>query len=571
MTPPTTGRQRSIRRAIPTIKRRKYAKTPNIATPDRRSRNDGYASYEKTPVCNEVRIFPLRAILDDRVKRRIRRNGLSEEMNTIYSERKQRNQKTVEEMERLRVRLADKEQENDMLREQSSLLQDTSRIEELEREISDLRQGFHRDDFSKLDDDWDMAAADGFTDGDSTSDLDDRFRDDTTLEVESAGSGYHSKETTYVDALKSFTPPNTSPPRVASPDSPRHLLSVPRCDVGVQTTSGEATQALLEEELTQLRHEILSLQKTLEAREELETRTANDIPTENGNNTGNIDADLQLQADIMLQTLAEKTEALTSLNSLISTLGSPGSDASKIVSTLKDAFHCARQELEQIFPDETSTNTSFEGAAVLQSMVQHLRESAAQAKGHEALLETYCNREQHLHEQLDDRMKAMDAMNSKLRDKDDRVFKLEAELERSGMVIDDYRKDVAKARHDLEQNNAEMIDIQANLGSMISVTTDLQAQLAQLQVDKEVELAACKSTYDAELKMRDARLEELNEEIGALKDALTLAHESISKLQCENERLQGVADRDKKAARDTVAALRTQLLQSLQTSEAFLA
>lgn len=572
MTPPTTGRQRSTQRAIPTTKRRRYTKTPSLTTPDQILRKHGYASYANTPVSNEVRIFPLRAILDDRVKRRIRRNGLSEEMNTIYRERKQQAQKNEEEMQRLRVQLADKEHENDVLREQSSLLQDTSRIEELEREISDLRQGLHSNNLDNVDNEWDMAAADGFTDGGSISDLDDRFRDDTTLEVESAGSGCHEKETTYIDTLKAFTPPATSPTRTVSSESLLHPLPVPHSDVGVQATLGEGSQAELEDELTQLRHELISLQKTLETKEQLESESkANDMPMQDADTTDEVDPDLQLQTDIMLQTLAEKTEALTSLNSLVSTLGSPGEEASEIVSTLKDAFHCARQELEQIFPDEKSTHMSSEGTFILHSMIQRLRESATQAKKDEALLESYCVREQHLHEQLDDRINAMETMSSKLREKDDRIFRLEAEMERSEVVINDFRKDLAEARQDLEQSNAELIDIQANLGSMISVTTDLQAQLAQLQVDKEVEAAAGRSAHDEELKIRDARLDELNKEIKHLKDALTVAHESTSRLQGENERLQGVADRDKKAARDTVAALRTQLIQSLQTSEAFLA
>lgn len=572
MTPSTTGRQRSIQRAIPTIKRRKYAKTPSLTTPDQTLRKHGYASYETSPVSTEVRIFPLRAILDDRVKRRIRRNGLSEEMNTIYRERKQRAKKNEEEMQLLRVQLADKEHENDVLREQSSLLQDTSRIEELEREISDLRQGLHSDNLGNVDDDWDMAAADGFTDGGSISDFDDRFRDDTTLEVETVGSACLEKETTYIDSLKAFTPPATSPTRTASSESLLDPLPIPHSDMCMQATLGEGSQARLEEELTQLRHELISLQKTLETKEQLESQTkANGMPMQDADATDEVDPDLQLQTDIMLQTLAEKTEALTSLSSLVSTLGSPGEDASEIVSTLKDAFYCARQEFEQIFPDEKPACMSFEGVVVLQSMVQRLRESATQAKKDEALLESYCIREQHLYEQLDDRMNAMDTMGFKLREKDDQIFRLEADMERSEVVINDYRKRLAEARHDLEHNKAELIDIQANLGSMISVTTDLQAQLAQLQVDKEVELTACKSAYDEQLKMRDARLDELNQEIKDLKDALTLAHESTSKLRGENERLQGVADHDKRAARDTMAALRTQLLQSLQTSEAFLA
>lgn len=573
MTPLTTGSQRSTRRAIPTIKRRKYLKTPSFTTPDQTLRNHGYAaSHENTDVSNEVRIFPLRAILDDRVKRRIRRNGLSEEMNTIYRERKQRAQKNEDEMQRLRVQLADKELENEVLREQSSLLQETSRIEELEREISDLRQGLHSNKFDNVDDDWDMAAADGFTDGGSISDLDDRFRDDTTLEVESADSVCHGKDLTYMDTLKAFTPPATSPIRTASSENLLHPLPVPSSDVGVQATLGGGSQVRLEEELAQLRHELISLQKTLETKDQLETRTkANDMPMRDVDTTDEVDPDLQMQTDIMLQTLAEKTEALKSLNSLISTLGSPGEDASEIVSTLKDAFHCARQELEQIFPDEKPTCMTFEGTVVLQSMVQRLRDSATQAKKDEALLESYCVREQQLHEQLGDRMNAMDTMSSKLREKDDRIFRLEADMERSEVITNDYRKNLAETKHDLKQKTAELNDIQANLRSMISVTADLQAQLAQLQVDKEVELTACKSAYDEELKVRDAKLNELNTEVKDLRDALTLAHDSTSKLQGENERLQGIADRDKKAARDTVAALRSQLIQSLQTSEAFLA
>lgn len=573
ITPHTTGSQRSAQRAIPTTKRRKYVKTPSPSTPGSTVRNCGYETQGATPRCNEIRIFPLRAILDDRVKRRIRRNGLSEEMNTIYDERKQRARKNVEEMQNLRDQLAAKEVENELLREESSLLQDTSRIMELEREISNLRKGLRSDNFNNVvDDNWDMADGDGFTDGDSFSDMDDRFRDDTTLEVESADSVSQGEGKPYIDTLKAFTPPNTSPTKSISPDILRHSFPTPMCEVGVQTTFGDASQASLEAELTQLRDEIVSLQRALETKEQLEILAkANVMPMQDTDIADDIDPDFQLQTDIMLQTLAEKTATLTNLNSLIAKLGPPSTDASSILSTLSAAFQTARQELAQIFPDEKPTDMSSEGIMVLDNLLQRLRDSAIQAKKYETLLVDTGIQEQHLRDQLNDRKSAMDTMSCRLREKDDRIFRLEADMERSEATVNDLRKSLADARHAIEHNHAELNEIQANLGSMVSVAADLQAQLAQVQVEREIEMTATKSAYDGELRTRDAMLLKLTEEVSELKEALTLARDSTSKLQDENERLQGVADRDKKAARDTVAALRTQLLQSLQTSEAFLA
>lgn len=573
MTPPDTGAQRLAQRAIPTTKRGKDASTPILTTPNRISRNCSYESHIVTPGYNEVRIFPLRAILDDRVKRRIRRNGLSEEMNNIYDERKQRARKNAEEMQRLQERLAAKEAENDVLREQSSLLQDTSRIMELEREISGLRQGLRSDHFNHaVDDDWDMVAGDGFTDDDSFSDFDDRFRDDTTLEVESAESVAHGEGKPYIDTLKAFTPPNTSPTKSASSDAVTQSLLASSSDMGVQANFTDAGQACLETEVAQLRHELDNLQKALDNKGQQEgLLRVNAVPMHDTNGTYEDDPDLQLQTDIMLQALAEKTAALTKLSSLLSTLGSPSSDPGQIVFTLREAFQSARHELEQIFPDEKPMDMTSEGTIILATLLERLRNSAAQAKKYETLLEDSCIRKQHLQDQLDDRKNAMDKLSSKLREKDDRIFRLEADLEQSEADVYNFRRSLADARLAAEQNDAELAEFKANLGSMVSVVADLQAQLACVQVEREIEMTARKSAYDEELRGRDTKLLELHEEITALKEALTLAHESTSRLQDENQRLQGCADRDKKLARDTVAALRTQLLQSLQTSEAFLA
>lgn len=573
VTPPSSGHERSIQRAIPSTKRRRTPKTPSAAPHEKMVLSCDYDSYKITPGCNEVRIFPLRAILDDRVKRRIRRNGLSEEMNNIYGERKQRVKKNIQEMQRLRDQLAAKELENDILREQSSLLQDTSQTMQLDGGISKLGQDLRSSDLHHVGDDvWDMTAADGFTDGGGSSpDMDD-FQDDTTLEIESTDSPAHAREKPYFDTMKALTPPTTSPAKPTFPDDSPHFFPASHRDVGVQASVGDAGQSSpSEDDVTQVRCELIDVHMSLETDQVLESQSRPRItPTCNKHLGADVDPDVHLQTDIMLQTLAEKTAALASLNSSISTLGSPGSDPSEILSALKDAFQAARQELEQIFLDDTSLPLTSDGVVILSSMISRLKDSAVQMRENETLLEEHCVRERHLGEQLSDRVSAMDAMLLKRREQDDRIFRLEADMERSEAAVDSYRKLLANARLAILQKDAEHTDFEAHLRSMVSVAADLEARLAQVQVEREVEMTAMKVNFDGELTMRDMEILKLHREVTALKEALAQAHDLVSKLQGENDRVQDDADRAKKAARDTVASLRTQLLQSLQMSEAFL-
>lgn len=515
-------------------------------------------------------------------------------MNTIFDERRQRVKKTAEEMQLLREQLATKEAENEELREQSSLLQDISRIHELEEEIADLRRGLahgqhpNTEQQSPRYDDWDMGAADGFTDHDSVTETDDRFGDDTTVEVESSNTPVQAKA--YVGAT--FTPPNTSPVKPGSPEFPCHLLPISNCTAAVQACLDDTDKAVLEAELKDLRCELISLNRALEDQEqegsELRARLASAQSSDD-------DVDLQLQMDIMVQTLADKTSALSDLDASISSLGPPGADASQIVSTLKQAFQSAREELEQICGEEGPLPLSCQGAEVLDAALLRLRDVARRVKEHEGVLSGYRTREASMRQQLDDRAGVMENMGRKLRQKDDRIFKLEDEVDGLQVATEGYRTSLselralvqqmeaagreAKAefstkieneRQSVAQRDGQLAGMEAKLGSMISVTADLRHQLAQTHIDNEVGLAVVDAAHECEIALRDARVVELQGEVTNLKEALCQAHAAISELRTEKGRLQGDADREKKAARDTVALLRTQLLQTLQMSEAFL-
>ncbi|PSR83590.1 hypothetical protein BD289DRAFT_483273 [Coniella lustricola] len=135
----------------PAAKRRRHATIPHPnGGRKRRGNNEQRNLHTLEPHSQKeqqqiIRIIPLRAILDDRVKRRLRRNGLSEEMNSIYADRRQRRSKTVLEMERLREELAARDEEMERLREERESMTvgeaETSRLLELEREVLALRRG----------------------------------------------------------------------------------------------------------------------------------------------------------------------------------------------------------------------------------------------------------------------------------------------------------------------------------------------------------------------------------------------------------------------------------------------
>ncbi|KAI0475356.1 hypothetical protein GGR56DRAFT_695041 [Xylariaceae sp. FL0804] len=118
--------------------------TPSSSSRGRRRASDTTTTSTRTTT-TEVRIVPLRQVLDDRVKRRIRRNGLSEEMNEIGASRRRAARARQDEAERLRGELARRDAEVARLRlrddgEARQQEEDASRVAELEAQVEALRR-----------------------------------------------------------------------------------------------------------------------------------------------------------------------------------------------------------------------------------------------------------------------------------------------------------------------------------------------------------------------------------------------------------------------------------------------
>ncbi len=181
----------------------------------RLSNGSGIPSYETedSPFSGEVRFLPLRQVLDGRVKRRIRRNGLSEEMNTIYAERKRRADETKAEIERLKAALAEKDEEIERLHDETVVL-DTDRVWDLEQQVAALkkelasRSGIHQVPSSPADA-WMRAARDPYPEDfmEVDDDDDDNFGEATRAELLCSTPTRRRMEASFP------TPPATSPAR----------------------------------------------------------------------------------------------------------------------------------------------------------------------------------------------------------------------------------------------------------------------------------------------------------------------------------------------------------------------
>lgn len=271
-----------------------------------------------------VTFLPLRQVLDGRVKRRLRRNGLSEEMNTIFSERRRREAAAKVELDRLRAAVAAKDAEIEQLRAAASaaiecaddnddtIFQDNERIMNLEREVAMLRrqltgQADGHASHADITANWTMAARDpfasmttadndGYEDYNDSNDFNDHNDDlfgETTMAELMCSTPSRSGRKRKADAadiddayrMSRNSLPTPTSERSAAPSSPRspttfgmprmHLFSTAR--VQLPSQADECANAVVpvtfpDPRTEQLQDEIASLQReTAKLRSALQT------------------------------------------------------------------------------------------------------------------------------------------------------------------------------------------------------------------------------------------------------------------------------------------------------------
>ncbi|KAL7619699.1 hypothetical protein AAE478_010241 [Parahypoxylon ruwenzoriense] len=557
---------------------------------------DGGSSSSTISSSNEVRFLSLRQVLDDRVKRRIRRNGLSEEMNVINEGKRRRAQEQRAEVQRLRDELAQKDGEIEKLHN-TTTIHDTDRILELEREIESLKSelssragsdsggGGGGDDDQTQGYDWALTPREPYSDSYMGDDYDTAFGDATMADLVCSTP---SKKRRSVSG--SFpTPPCTSP---TIPDTPcsirRGPPMTPQSHIAVQASLPDPEKEALEAELGSLRVELTKLTEALESHAAFKARIADKItaaqapmtePEAKDRNPNDVDVEAHL--DSVLQALSDRTAALLELNSSLSSLGFAGRDAGEIVSSLVSAFRSARLELEYLTPGEIALPLSSRGAEVLDLMLNRLRDLARRVREGEDAVDEYHALELSLRQQLGARVGAMDDMKqererdqSQLREKNERIKDLEVGIERLKGAAEGYRRDIgeletlvqkledegraaeARLQAEVDGPKAATAELETKLAAVRDQTETLKTQLAR----KAAEIRALNKYHGTALAVRDARVLELRRGLDGVRDELHEAHATIQRLRVENVSLgRRVEDERKRAAQVVVDSVKAEL------------
>ncbi|CAK7270071.1 hypothetical protein SEPCBS119000_003901 [Sporothrix epigloea] len=547
------------------------------------------------PVSGDVNILPLRQVLDGRVQRRLRRNGLSEEMNSLHAERRHKaafTKKTLdEEVLRLRAEVAAKNEQIQRLRVAapgSDGFITTRYDDDVEHEAAGAETFLPDQTY-----DWKMAARDPFelatrdADGDNVTTVSDGasteligntddllvFGDTTMADLQCSTpvrprqQRRRHVENYDMDSQRTISfsvggssfpsPPASSPLAWAenarsgangngddngddngfSPPTPvtpkLHLFStqIPSGRV-VRSVDMEVQAALPDPASDQLRSEMNSLKRDHDT--------------------------LQDRMAALLRDLADKTAALQGLSASLqeflprrSETNGPVLDAADIVDHLGEAFRTARLELEYLTPGEIALPLSAPVVEVLDLLLVKLRQLAQQVTAADDQLDEYHAIEGDLRKQLGARVDAMDALVAEVAAGQDRLESREKRIQELELGADRFRGALASYARDVAE--------------LESVVHQLEASLKAR--DSQVEaLAAAHANHGPALALRDARMHKLRAEMEETSVALRAAHESAHKsaqrLRAENSRLEtrlGAETERTRAAKAAVASLQAVL------------
>jgi hypothetical protein len=559
-----------------------------------------------------VHVTPLRQVLSGRVQRRIRRNGLSEEMNAIQAERRRRLREERAEVERLREEVASRDAEIARLRAEQdgdTVVLDAERVWELEREVESLRRRLggrgEEEVGSSSPMNWTMAARDPYAEEYTCGmDLDsegvEEFGDSSLAELACSTPTRRGRGML-------ATPPTTSPAGARS--SPPCAVATPRSHVGVQADMTDPEKERMEEELASLQLELAKLTTSLEGYAAFAERVTAKLggspsATLAGEETSSPHPEVEARLATLLQTLSDRTAALLELTSTISTLGFPGSDAEEILRNIITAFRTARLELEYLTPGEISLPLTSSGAAVLDLLLDRLRDLAKKSKENDEHIDEYHALELSLRQQLSARVDVTDALTKevselkkKMQERDGRIEEQSVGLDRLKGAMASYARDVGELEELVGRLEGEKTSAVEELeGRLATQTKELEGKLAdleekhsetlvQMRKSHKDELAGLNKTHGAALALRDARVSELRGEIERVNASLRAAHETVRKLRVENERTKGAneklveenkglaegAEAERRKAKEVVDGMRAELERVVRMSEGLLA
>jgi len=556
------------------------------------------------PISGTVQFPPLRQVLDGRVKRRLKRNRLSEETNTIEEHKRNEAKKRRTEIDSLKEALKMKDHEMQSMREQQDLASQiggesgspfimsntpSTQVQELQQQVVELKAQLARREIDATEDaDWTMAAQDPF--------LFEEDEDDMMITNYS-----HDFRESMMDDEMMTTPTRLrlsfpSPP-TSMPNTPCKALSVHSAGVQTSLPIPDPEKDYLHSQLQSLEVEISKLNSTIalstDNSSRLHAKLSDFIPTDEEHDQTSVD----LALDTVLTQLAlsqanalEKKYAFSALSSNVTSLGfSSCSGPEQVLEKIAAQFRQARLDLEYMTPGELVEG--FENEKLLDMLVKRMQVLVEMVKKGEDAIDEYHDQELSLRQQLNTRIDVQEQLQGEIGAAKVTIGDLENEVEdketsnaRLQKALEGYRQEVQGLEKLISRMEEERCSNESALkGEVDEISSRLQDEILKHDMTRAAEeghqilvielesrlTAALQATADIESQLviltssnsiaianKDAAIEELKcsslERERQHGDALANRDARVSELRAEL----GRANEALKTAHSTILDLR---------------
>ncbi|KAH8819417.1 hypothetical protein F5884DRAFT_657512 [Xylogone sp. PMI_703] len=496
---------------------------------------------EPSPFSGELQFAPLRQVLQGRVKRRLKRHRLSEELHFIESEKRREVRARRSELERLKRELAMRDAEMERMRDDyeiaTQLGEDTgsfvsmdedltAKVADLEREISILRVKLHNqehdDDATISDPNWMSAASESFKDDNDDDDHEEfmmTFEDfPTHMDDEMIAST--------PDHLRATSIP--SPPS-SMPATPCKTTAMSSAGVQVTLSVPDPNADSLKAQLKELQSQIKELNATLELNEDNRTRLAmklSEFISDKGNNDhSTLDHAINTvltQMALSQSQAVEHSARFSALTAEIATLGfqSGNSDPEKIIETIAAQFRKARLDLEYLTPGEVAEG--FENEKLLDLLIGRIKTLLKRVSEQDVSIDEYHEQEVSLRKQLGARV---DAFND-----------LQKELEFANSLIDGLREEVGEKEVGNERLTSALEGYRNEVANLEKLIRTMEKESQQTEVrlldelkktgDKLQDEILARETTKADIEGKDILIEELERRLAAALNSQSLEQQS---------------------------------------------
>ena len=491
-----------------------------------------------------VQFTPLRQILDSRTQRRIRRLGLSNEINQFEREKRESAhyqkslQALLQERDTLKQELELAKRSSGTLEHHSSSketlgLSPQSKLEHLGFPNSQLRQEISLSTTADAEDQSDGAGTEG-----DTIIIDSGFEGDTVLMSDSP-------------IMRGLQLPRPFP------DDFSHLsLPVPNADASVQTSlSGHDQDA-----------ELLDLSLDLEAARKEKREFFNAWRTRLASFPG-ITTEPCLQRsspppDFLAQILPTLTGALTSASDAIgaldavkqelSSLGFPGSSMDEIIAEMRSRFRSARLQLERAVPGETPSSSLDNGNTTLSALVRRvellvksLSEERTQHKGS-------LGRERALRGQFDTLLIRYETASRKISGLEESIASSAGDMLHTRMRMQELEREGKEQALGIERLNEALSKYRVEVKSLEKVVTELEE-------DKTVSI----KRHEEQMLQQEKRVADEG-------NARRVAESAVAEREARIQELEGIVELNKIRVFDLTAkieSLEKELKQTVDSSE----